>query len=174
MLNQNIVVILGHSGAGKDYLAKKLWPSYTTLKLNQPFKDLFEVHHGLVPGDCNDRTKRAVVLKEGPLAGRTIQDGMVIAYHQSLEPQVPSYGTQFAGLTILRSLEQLFYHRGQYVITDLRKPSEASMLRAFAEILGYTLEVFQIETTRGKAMSSDSQILEIAQLLNRPITKLHN
>ena len=163
---RHLVIISGHSGSGKDYLAAKYWGHFTPLKLNQCFKDRFEQDHGLFPGVCNNRAYREGILDQGPCAGLTIQQAMVRCYTESLSPLEKTYGASFAGLTLLSALETITKTPGQYVITDLRKPSEALVLKEFAtKQLGYKLTVYKIETNRGQVLESDIHQEEVLDIL---------
>jgi hypothetical protein len=171
---KHLIVISGHSGSGKDYLAKKLWPSVTNLKLNAEFKRLFELDHSLQPGSCNDRELRDTVLEHGPCQGLTIQAAMVQCYTESLSPKEKTYGATFAGRTMLKTLQTLLEDPASYIITDLRKPSEATVLKEFAVTqLGYSLHVYKIETNRGQVLDSDKHQAEVLEILG-PYSLIYN
>ena len=154
-----ILLIIGLSASGKDYIAESEYKNFTRVKLNQPFKDQFEIDHKLVIGSCNDKSLRDQILTTGPMSDFTIQEGMVQAYHQSVDNC--GYGAKFRTLTILKTLEtinSLSKSRAPVVITDLRKPSELVFLIEFATLIRYDIEMLQIRSNRAVRQTSDESL----------------
>lgn len=154
-----ILLIVGLSGSGKDYIAESEYKNFTLVKLNQPFKDQFEIDHKLAIDSCNDKSLRDQVLTTGPMSDYTIQEGMVQAYHQSIKNV--GYGAKFRTLTILKTLEtinSLSKCRTPVVITDLRKPIELRFLINFAELIRYDLELLQVRSNRAIRQTSDESL----------------
>ena len=160
-----LTIFSGPSGSGKDYLAKKhqLLAGGTILKLNQRFKTQFEIDHQLPAGICNDKAYRGMTLACGPYQGQTLQDAMVQAYNESLSPEVPSYGAQFGKASLLDYLETL--PLDDYVITDIRKRSEAITLGYWATRHSYEVTCYFIIGPRGQYQSSDRHLAEALNLL---------
>lgn len=168
MPEKNIVILLGPSGSGKDHVAKTQFPRHRVMKLNQAFKTIMEQEHNLAPGTCNNKNLRGNKLLSGPCKGMTIQDAMVKCYVESLSPNIKSYGAQFAGITLLSALWDLVYCEGPWVITDLRKPSEAIVLSEFAtKQMGFNINTYYIKSNHGSVLDSDASLHEVMIILNK-------
>jgi hypothetical protein len=166
MMRNDLVVLLGNSGSGKDYIAEKYFSDHKIVKLNSAFKAAFELDHNLKPGYCNDKSKREKILIVGPYRGMTIRAAMLRAYNESLNPRGKSYGTKFAGITILTGLNEILNSDRNIVITDLRKVSEAKMLYEFCGVqLKMTIRVIHILNKYSKPLTSDLELNEVAEAL---------
>jgi hypothetical protein len=173
-MKKELVILIGPSGCGKDYVAQTQFLKHQVLKLNSYFKRLFEKDHLLRPGTCDDKTQRSIVLKHGPKKGNTLSDAMVQCYTESLSPNIESYGAKFAGKTLFEALSFLIYEPKSYVITDLRKPSEAIMLKEFAmNQLGYKIRPYYISSNNGQAKQSDAQLEEVSTIMS-PVNVITN
>lgn len=175
MKQTHLVLVTGPSNSGKDYVASKYFPYYYNLKLNQPFKDQFEVDHHLAPGTCNKKSLRNQTLVCGPCRGLTISEAMVLAYKNSqlswpsddLGKASPNwkYGMQFLNFTIeampteikkfVESSDRSLYHG--LVVSDLRKPLEGLRLGELAKQYNFKASVIRVENKFAKPLDSDLQ-----------------
>jgi hypothetical protein len=166
MRPNELVVLLGNSGSGKDYVAEKYFSDYKIIKLNSAFKAAFELDHNLRPGYCNDKSKREKVLIVGPYRGMTIRAAMLQAYNESLNPRGEGYGARFAGVTIVTGLNEILNSDRNVVITDLRKVSEAKILDEFCRVqLKMNIRVISIVNRYSKPLTSDLELNEVAKAL---------
>jgi hypothetical protein len=175
--SKKIVILLGPSGCGKDYVAQTTFHLHKGLKLNAFFKAIFEKDHGLNPGTCNNKAYRKEVLAKGPCQGMTIQDAMVQCYVESLHPSISSYGAGFAGKTLHYAMSRLLREDGPWVVTDLRKPSEALVIAEFAvNQLGLELQSFNIVSNYGQELGSDRSLREVMNILSKygPLNTITN
>lgn len=155
-----ILLIVGNTNAGKDYIASTRFKNFTLVKCNAAFKAVFEEDHYLIPGSCEDRVRRGETLVKGPLKGNTIQEGMVISYEQSLSGC--GYGSKFATLTILKTLEKLdtlAKSRTPVVITDLRKPSELKFIFEFSKLVDYNIRMLRVKSDAETPQRSDVSLM---------------
>lgn len=156
---KELLFLFGPSDSGKDYLASTRFSHFKQMKLNQPFKDVFEKDHYLPRGICNDKAQREMVLKEGPMKGWKLGAAMARSYTQSLYPEVAEYGAKFAGYTLVKGLQN-FYEDFQvgvdkWVVTDCRKVSEVTGLYLLAEELDIVVKYIKIQSNRGITRESD-------------------
>lgn len=120
-MTHKCIAILGYSGAGKDWVAKSFYPGFRNYKINQTFKDIFELDHELEPGVCNIKQMREHIIKTGPKAGLTIRHAMVEAFAESEGSNPEAYGYQFKSLPVCPP-------QADCVVTDVRKITEAMKL----------------------------------------------
>lgn len=154
-----VLFLVGNSNAGKDYIAEHRFKNYTALKLNQAFKNQFEQDHSLQPGNCNDKSRRAEVILRGPLKNYTIQEAMVISYNQSLNGC--GYGSKFATLSILKTLEALDNYsktKVPVVITDLRKLAELKFILEFCKLIDYNVRMIHVYSNKETPYESDESL----------------
>jgi hypothetical protein len=160
-----LLLLVGYSNSGKDYIAEHQYKNFTPVKLTAAFKAIMEVDHRLEPGTCNDKTMREHVLNQGPMAGRTLSDAMVICYNQSLVGI--GYGAKFKYMTItstISALANLAMNRTPVVVTDLRKPTELKVLLAFAEVIGYNVRMAIVRSNKSTPKDSDRSLEENRRL----------
>lgn len=174
-----LLFLVGNSNAGKDWVAENRYKNYTPYKLNQCFKTVFELDHGLVPGTCNDKTKREEIILSGPLRDLTISQAMVMSYKQSLENY--GYGSKFKTITIRAAFDILdFLSRSNQsvVITDLRKSTELKALLLFSEIIKYEPEMIHVFSENETPLKSDESLYDnislFQQLTHKTVNKYHN
>jgi hypothetical protein len=172
-------LIVGLSNSGKDWIAENRYGNFKLLKCNQAFKTIFEEDHKLSRGLCNDKGHRNDILEYGPLKGMTLQDGMVMAYHQSQARL--GYGSKFTTMTILSVLNEISecsLNRTPVVITDVRKPTELKILVHFAEVIGYGISMVSVISNKATLATSDSSLPEnlylFEQLTGKPVEKCYN
>lgn len=154
-----VLLLVGNSNAGKDYIAEHRFKNFTLLKLNQPFKNQFEQDHLLQQGTCNDKSLRAEIILRGPLRNYTIQEAMVISYNQSLNGC--GYGAKFATLPILKTLEALDNYsktRVPVVITDLRKLAELKFILEFCKLIDYNVRMVHVHSNKETPYESDESL----------------
>lgn len=165
-----IQLILGNSGAGKDYCTAKIFPNHYVYKLNQPFKDIFEVDHGLDVGSCNDRLLRTKTLRRGPLKGLTLGHAMAQAFTESESEDTSRYGYKFKDLTLQKFKEFLATttHK-KIVINDLRKLSEAEVVWNSDAALYALLVVNRYAT----GLESDCHLPKLIELFQPDILENH-
>jgi hypothetical protein len=165
-----IQLILGNSGAGKDYVTTKFFPNHYVYKLNQPFKDIFEEDHCLDVGSCNDRSQRATTLLKGPLKGLTLGNAMAQAFTESESEDSLSYGYKFKDFTLRKFKEFLATttHKA-IVINDLRKLNEAHAVitsgAAVSSLLVFNLYAIGLE--------SDCHLPQLVELFQPTILENH-
>jgi hypothetical protein len=129
------------------------------LKCNAAFKREFEIDHNLSAGDCDDKSKRDNLLDSGPMCGKTISEAMVIAYEQSIA--LTGYGAKFATVTIMSVMADIIKAaetRSCVCITDVRKPTELTMLITLAEIIGYETRLVRVISNRSTRKASDASL----------------
>jgi hypothetical protein len=171
-------LIVGDSDSGKDFIAKKLFNNHKLLKCASAFKRVFEIDHHLETGACDDKRLRISILKSGPLAGLTLSDAMVLTYEQSILRE--GYGAKFATVGIMGVLQDVIKATGQCVcITDVRKPTELTMLVTLAEVMGYETRLWHVVSNRSTKKASDdlleSNIALYEKLTNRKaVTYINN
>lgn len=165
-----IQLILGNSGAGKDYVTAKFFSTHYVYKLNQPFKDVFEADHGLAVGSCNDKSLRAMTLLEGPLKGLTLGSAMAQSFTESESGDASSYGYKFKNLTLQKVKEFLATTDHEaIVINDLRKLNEAhAVIESGASVSA--LLVFNLYAT---GLESDCHLPELVKLFQPSILENH-
>jgi hypothetical protein len=163
-----LLLIVGNSGCGKDYICKNRFANYANIKLNQPFKDIFEVDHGLEPGTCNNKSKRNILLRTGPFSGDLLSQAMSKSYKQSLS--LNGYGAKFNYITILATLDRIAEAsktRELIAITDLRKKTELEMLVSFAEVIHYETRMILVTSNKEMPMHSDESLSDNVTLYTR-------
>lgn len=156
-----VLLLVGNSNAGKDYIAEHRFKNFTLLKLNQPFKNQFEQDHFLQPGACNDKSRRAEIILKGPLRNYAIQEAMVISYNQSLKGC--GYGAKFVTLPILKTLEALDSYskkRIPVVITDLRKLAELKFILEFCKLIDYNVRMIHVHSDKETPYESDESLYD--------------
>ncbi len=156
-----VLLLVGNSNAGKDYIAANRFKNFTLHKLNQAFKDQFERDHFLPEGTCNDKSRRTEIILEGPLKNYTIQNAMVISYKQSLNGC--GYGAKFATLPILKTLEALDSYskkRVPVVITDLRKLAELKFILEFCKLINYNVRMIHVHSNKETPYESDESLYD--------------
>jgi hypothetical protein len=166
-----IQLILGNSGAGKDYITEKFFPNHYVYKLNQPFKDIFEADHNLAVGSCNDKALRSITLLSGPLEGLALGAAMAQAFTESESEDSSRYGFKFKDLTLQKFKEFLATtdHKA-IVINDLRKLDEAiAVLDSEATTLASLLVVNRYAT----GLESDCHLHQLIDLFQPTILENH-
>jgi hypothetical protein len=167
-----LLLIVGNSNAGKDYIANSRFEDFTVVKITYVFKQQFELDHNLSHGSCNDKTRRQEIILEGPLSGFSIQDAMVLAYQQSLSNV--GYGAKFSTSTILSTLTriaELSETRTPVAITDMRKPSELRLLVEFARLINYDLRMIQVLSNQETQYASDRYLAKNKSLFESLVEK---
>ncbi len=174
-----LLLIVGNSGAGKDWVAANRFANFTLVKLNQPFKDQLEIDSGLEPGTCNDKSKRGQILTMGPFKDMPLRDAMVLSYTQCIKNW--GYGAQFRTSTILKTLEtldKLAKTRTPAVITDLRKPEELRFLLEFAKLINYNIRMLKVVSPKEQPLLSDSSLEDnvnyYEKATNKPVEYCYN
>jgi hypothetical protein len=174
-----IKLIVGLSNSGKDYIAENRYSNFKLLKCNQAFKTIFEIDHSLLPNTCNVKSHRNDVLQSGPLKGMTIQEGMVLAYHQSQARL--GYGVKFTTMTILSVLNEISecsLNRTPVVITDVRKTTELKILANFAEVIDYDISMISVISNKATLATSDQSLPDniylFEQLTGKSAQKCYN
>ena len=174
-----LLLIVGNSGAGKDWVAANRFANFTLIKLNQPFKDQLEIDSGLEPGTCNDKSKREQILNAGPFKGMALKEAMVMSYKQCVNNW--GYGAQFRTSTILKTLEtldKLAKTRTPAAITDLRKPEELRFLLEFAKLINYNTRMLKVISPKEQALLSDDSLVDnvnyYEKATNKPVEYCYN
>jgi hypothetical protein len=160
-----LLLLVGYSNSGKDYIAERRYKNFTNVKLTKEFKQLFASDHSLDYEDCNDKAMRESVLSYGPMAGQTLSDAMVLCYNQSL--MGVGYGGKFQYITItstINTLANLAMTRTPVVITDLRKLTELKVLLSFAEVINYIPKMLIVRSNKSTPKDSDRSLEENRQL----------
>lgn len=151
-----ILLIVGNSNAGKDWVASNKFPEHKILKCSSSFKTEFEKDHFLKPGTCNDKKFRKEVLQYGHFAGVTIQRAMVICCEQAISGK--GYGAKFGLITqlaILNEIAELSKERELICITDVRKVTELKILIPFSEVIHYSVKMVVVRSEFENPQPSD-------------------
>lgn len=160
-----IVVLLGHTGSGKDTIARERYQSHCNIKFTSIFKADFELRYGLAKGTCNDPSlKREVIMSCGDYKGLTVQDAMFQAFSESMGSDLCSGGYRWKTKLVTECVDVMIvsYEQGlrDFVFTDCRKPAEASAIIMLSELLCLKLNVFHIKSLRGQIYPVDQYLSE--------------